>query len=251
MTAPVQEPVTRCVLYGRVSTREQVEEGHGIEAQLEKCVAFAKARGWEVVDVRTDPGISGGEAVARRPGLAQALETASQPNTALVAYSLSRLSRSLTLTSQLLLDDKQKSPLRFASVTEPFDSTTSTGRMMLAILAAFAQYEREICGERTKAGLDAVRAKGYKLGRKFYEEDNEVQAAEIYRMYEREGYSYQSLADQLNKQDVPTSMGRKWHPTQVRRIIKRQIAKEEEAYNEDKLDQDDPGPPKTVWEEDL
>ena len=215
------EPITQCVVYGRVSSREQAEEGHGIEAQLAKCKAFADARGWKVLEYVTDPGVSGGEGRNRRPGLERALSLSSAtPGTAVVSYSLSRLSRSMRLTSELLLDDKAEKQLQFASVTEPFDSTTSTGRMMLAIVAAFAQYEREVGGERTRMGIAHAKAMGSKLGHKLTSDVRPGLVKLLYDTYRRGGWTCSSLAKELNDRGMSSLRGGRWHATQVWRTLK-------------------------------
>jgi site-specific DNA recombinase len=207
------------VLYGRVSTREQVQEGNGIEAQFAKCRAWALSRGLEIVGEETDPGVSGGEGIKRRPGLARALALVEgKEDTCIVAYSLSRLSRSMSLTGRLLLDDK--APLRFASVSEPFDSTTSTGRMMLGIVASFAQYEREIAGERTKAGLDHLRAMGRTLGPKPLEQID-LTVLPLVLELRALNHSHARIAEQLTARGIPTRRGKAWNRTTVRRMLAR------------------------------
>ena len=93
MANPTAEP-TKCVIYSRCSTGKQAESGLGLEAQLEQCKRVALAKGLEIIGVESDPGVSGSDALADRPGLQRVLELAPKgSDVAVVAYSLSRVAQ--------------------------------------------------------------------------------------------------------------------------------------------------------------
>ena len=102
-------------------------------------------------------------AVAARPELDSALR-ALRPGDVLVVYKVDRLARSLSNLLSILrrIDD---AGAQFRSLTEPIDTTTAAGRLMLQLLGAFAEFERSLIRERSSAGLVAARERGVKLGR--------------------------------------------------------------------------------------
>ncbi len=140
----------RAAIYARVSTEEQFEEGHSIDAQLRLTREFCERKGWTVVAEYTDPGWSG--RTLKRPHMQELLTHArAKAFDVIVVHKLDRLSRSLvdTLT---LLNDLNKVGVSFASATEDFDFTTPIGKVLLALLAAFAQYFIDNLREETKKG---------------------------------------------------------------------------------------------------
>lgn len=140
----------RAVIYARVSTEEQAEEGHSIDAQIRIAREFCAHKGWTIVGEYIDAGRSG--RTLKRPKM-QALIADAPLHTfdVIVVHKLDRLSRSLidTLT---LLTDLSKLDILFASATEQFDFTTPIGKVLLALLAAFAQYFIDNLREETKKG---------------------------------------------------------------------------------------------------
>lgn len=100
---------------------------------------------------------------AARPELKKCLK-ALQPGDTLIVWKLDRLSRS-SLDFLRLIDDLHSRDIFFKSLTQPFDTSTPEGRMMMNMVATFAEYERELIRERTKAGLESAKQRGVKLGR--------------------------------------------------------------------------------------
>lgn len=119
--------------------------------------------------------------VLSRPQLEAALD-ALRPGDVLVVYKVDRLARSL---SHLLaiLRRIEEAHAEFRSLTEPIDTTTPAGRLMLQLLGAFAEFERSLIRERSSAGLDAARARGVRLGRP--ESLTDRQRAAVVAMVER------------------------------------------------------------------
>jgi DNA invertase Pin-like site-specific DNA recombinase len=159
--------VVRCAVYTRKSTEEGLEQAfNSLDAQREAgeaYIASQRAEGWVCLPDRYDDGgYTGGN--MDRPALKQLLADieAGKIDT-VVVYKVDRLSRSLLDFSQLVgLFDRHK--VSFVSVTQQFNTTTSMGRLTLNILLSFAQFEREIIGERIRDKVAAAKRKGKHTG---------------------------------------------------------------------------------------
>lgn len=159
--------VKNCAVYTRKSTEEGLDQDfNSLDAQREACLAYItsqKAEGW--VPVKTtydDGGYSGGN--IKRPGIQKLLEDikAGKINI-IVVYKIDRLTRSLMDFAKLveLFDQHQ---VTFVSVTQSFNTTTSMGRLTLNVLLSFAQFEREVTGERIRDKIAASKKKGMWMG---------------------------------------------------------------------------------------
>src|SRR3954464_4775376 len=192
-----QGPV-RCAIYTRKSTEEGLEqEFNSLHAQREAAEAYIGSQrqaGWIPVPRRYDDG-GFSRASMERPALRQLLaEVEAGKVDCVVVYKVDRLSRSLLDFSRLIeLFDRFR--VSFVSVTQEFNTTTSLGRLTLNILLSFAQFEREIIGERTRDKLGAARRKGRWIGGTpvlGYDLDrqaaglvvNEVEAADVRAIFE-------------------------------------------------------------------
>jgi DNA invertase Pin-like site-specific DNA recombinase len=160
-------PVVRCAIYTRKSTEEGLEQAfNSLQAQQESAEAYIlshRQEGWHAVPtIYNDGGFSG--ASLERPALQQLLTDIEAGRIdCVVVYKVDRLSRSLLdFTRLLALFDKHG--VSFVSVTQDFNTSTSMGRLTLNILLSFAQFEREIIGERTRDKLSAARRKGKWIG---------------------------------------------------------------------------------------
>ena len=165
-TAPTVRKI-RCAVYTRKSTDEGLDkEFNSLDAQRESCEAYVtsqRAEGWVLVPDRYDDGgISGG--TLERPGLQRLLrDIEAGLIDCIIVYKLDRLSRSLMDFSKLVevFDANQ---VTFVSVTQSFSTTTSMGRLTLNILLSFAQFERELAGERIRDKVAASKARGMWMG---------------------------------------------------------------------------------------
>jgi site-specific DNA recombinase len=158
---------TRCAVYTRKSSEEGLEQSfNSLEAQREACRAFIlsqKHEGWAVLTSRYDDGgFSGG--TMDRPGLEQLLNDIRAGKIyTVVVYKVDRLTRSLTDFAKIIeIFDSHK--VSFVSVTQHFNTTTSMGRLTLNVLLSFAQFEREITGERIRDKIAASKKKGMWMG---------------------------------------------------------------------------------------
>ena len=147
----------RAIVYLRVSTEKQVQEGSSLAAQEAKARAWATANGYEEVLVFHDDGISGGS-TDKRTGLADALVEVAKDD-ALVVYSLSRLARSTkdTLAIAELLEKKSAD---LVSLSEKIDTTSSAGKMIFRLMAVLAEWEKDLVSERTVNAMQHLRSIG-------------------------------------------------------------------------------------------
>jgi len=158
---------TRCAVYTRKSSEEGLElEFNSLHAQREACEAYItsqKQEGWVLVpDFYDDGGISGG--TLERPALQQLLaDIQAGLVDVVVVYKIDRLSRSL-MDFAKLVDIFDRHNVTFVSVTQSFNTTNSMGRLTLNILLSFAQFEREVSGERIRDKIAASRKKGLWMG---------------------------------------------------------------------------------------
>jgi DNA invertase Pin-like site-specific DNA recombinase len=205
----------RAVGYTRVSTAEQADSRAGLDAQEAAIRRECAHRGWNLVAIHTDAGASGGS-MTKRPALEHALAAldAGEADTLVVA-KLDRLSRS-TLDFATLMERARAKGWGFAILDLGVDTTTASGEMMAGVVATFAQYERRLIGERTKAGLAAKRAQGVQLGRP--RTVPEWVRQRVGELRER-GDSWRAIASALNTEGVPTGQnGRQWYASSVRKL---------------------------------
>ena len=157
----------RCAVYCRVSSDERLDQSfNSLDAQKEAGLAYVasqRAEGWiPVPDDYIDPGFSGGN--MDRPGLKRLMADIEAGRIDIVVvYKIDRLTRSLTDFSRLI-EVFERHKVSFVSVTQQFNTTTSMGRLMLNILLSFAQFEREVTGERIRDKIAASKAKGMWMG---------------------------------------------------------------------------------------
>jgi DNA invertase Pin-like site-specific DNA recombinase len=157
----------RCAVYTRKSSEEGLEqEFNSLDAQREACEAYIRSQrheGWTALPTRYDDGgISGGS--MNRPALGRLLaDVASGRVDLVVVYKVDRLTRSLSDFAKIVevLDRHRAS---FVSVTQQFNTTTSMGRLTLNMLLSFAQFEREVTGERIRDKIAASKRKGMWMG---------------------------------------------------------------------------------------
>ena len=159
--------IIRCAIYTRKSTDEGLEqEFNTLEAQREACEAYIKSQaheGWRVIPEKFDDGGHSGGTLAR-PAMQRLLERVRARRVdVILIYKIDRLTRSLGDFAKLA-EDFDKYGVSFVSITQQFNTTTSMGRLMLNVLLSFAQFEREIAGERIRDKIAASKKKGMWMG---------------------------------------------------------------------------------------
>ncbi|WRH76254.1 MAG: recombinase family protein [Sphingobium sp.] len=161
------ESFKRCAVYTRKSTEDGLEqEFNSLDAQYEACAAYAlsqKHEGWHLLPDRYDDGgYSGGN--MERPGLKRLLEDVADGRVDIIlVYKIDRLTRSLSDFAKIV-DVLDMAKASFVSITQAFNTTTSMGRLTLNMLLSFAQFEREVTGERIRDKIAASKRKGLWMG---------------------------------------------------------------------------------------
>src|SRR6187401_318750 len=157
----------RCAIYTRKSSEEGLEQTfNSLDAQREACAAFVlsqKHEGWTLLStLYDDGGYSGG--TLDRPALQRLLaDIADAKVDVVVVYKIDRLTRSLFDFAKIV-EAFDARGVSFVSVTQQFNTTTSMGRLTLNVLLSFAQFEREVAGERIRDKIAASKKKGMWMG---------------------------------------------------------------------------------------
>ena len=193
-------------IYVRVSTEEQAKEGISIDAQIDRCRAFCKARGWKLFKIYTDAGYSAG--TMDRPALKDLIADITEKKfSILLVYKIDRFSRKLKDLISILEDLKSKG-VNFTSVTEQIDTTTAMGEAFFQIIGVFAQLERGMVKERVEMAFDKKISSGELLNRApmgyFYRnsklmvnEEEAEKVREIFNMW-ASGVHYKEIANKFN-----------------------------------------------------
>src|ERR1035437_5712862 len=164
MTIP---PRIRCAVYTRKSSEEGLEQSfNSLHAQREACESFILSQrheGWQLIPTEYDDGgFSGG--TMERPALKKLMaDIAAKRIDTVVVYKVDRLTRSL-MDFARIVEQFDKQGISFVSVTQQFNTTTSMGRLTLNVLLSFAQFEREVTGERISDKIAASKRKGMWMG---------------------------------------------------------------------------------------
>ena len=216
--------------YVRVSTDRQAELGVSLEAQEAKIRAMATVRGVELEEVIVDGGESAKD--LNRPGVQRLLELVENERIdAVIVAKLDRLTRSVKDLSQMLeLFEKRKVAL--ISVAESLDTGSAAGRLVITIMGAVSQWEREAIGERTRDALRHKRSQGQRVGNiafgfrlapdgEHLEQNPTEQAAlEEIRKLRSQGHSMRRIAAALNHRRYRTRRGTPWRLESVARVLK-------------------------------
>jgi site-specific DNA recombinase len=157
----------RCAIYTRKSTEHNLDlEFNSLDAQREACEAYIKSQaheGWRLVRARYDDGGLSGASLDR-PALQELLgDIRDGKIDVIVVYKVDRLTRSLADFAKLVELFDQHS-VSFVSITQSFNTTSSMGRLTLNVLLSFAQFEREVIGERVRDKIAASKRKGLWVG---------------------------------------------------------------------------------------
>ena len=157
----------RCALYTRKSSEEGLEQDfNSLDAQREACEAFVRSQaseGWRALDTRYDDGGFSGGSMAR-PSLQRLLaDIAAGRVEVVVVYKIDRLTRALADFARIV-ECFDRHGVSFVSVTQAFNTTSSMGRLTLNVLLSFAQFERELTGERIRDKIAASKARGMWMG---------------------------------------------------------------------------------------
>lgn len=190
-------------IYVRVSTQEQAQQGFSLNAQQEALENYAKALGYEIHKIYRDEGKSAKD--LKRPEMTNLLQDAEKGKfSAIFIYKLDRFSRSIK--DLILTIDKLKEwGIDFVSLQDRIETTSASGKLMFHIIGAFAEFERNIIGDRTKFGMQrkakeggfiTKAPKGYKLVNKklMINEEEAEKVREIFNTFLTQKISLTQLA---------------------------------------------------------
>jgi len=219
----------QAIIYTRVSTEDQAEQGVSLEAQESKARTWAELNGYTVGGVHVDAGISGKR--ADRPGLIAALD-ACREGDALVVYSLSRLSRS-TRDTMDIADRLDRTGADLVSLTERIDTTTAAGKMVFRLLAVLAEFERDLISERVTGALHHLKAQGRaynhpplgfdRQGDELVPNADELATVRRIRAWRDRGVSLHQIAHRLNDAGAPTKRGGAWYASTILAVLRNDL----------------------------
>ena len=219
----------KIAIYTRVSTAEQAREGYSLEAQERVLKEYCKLKNYEIYNIYSDEGISGGT-MEKRPSFLKMIEDSkSQLFDIILVWKLTRFSRSLKdiMNSCEILE---KHNVYLESYSESFDSSTPAGRFMRGILGLTGQFEREVLSENIQLGLNQRALKGLRTCSLILGYDNisngqmaiNIKEAEIVRFIFKtylERKNLTAVANLCNLHDFTGKRGRKFTPQSVLAIL--------------------------------
>jgi DNA invertase Pin-like site-specific DNA recombinase len=205
----------RAIGYCRVSTGKQEDSGAGLEAQEAHLRREATHRGWDLILV-TD--VASGKAMGNRAELGKALrQLRDHDMDVLVVTKLDRLSRSVADFANIMALAAREG-WAIVVLDLGVDMTTPNGKMIAQIMMALAEWERELIGLRTRDALQAVRARGTRLGRP---RGVTPETLRLIRVMRAGGNGWRGIATALTAEGVPTAQGGQWHAATVKKLHER------------------------------
>lgn len=223
--------MTHAILYVRVSTQKQVQDGHSLAAQEARLRDYAVRQGFDQVQLVVDEGLSGSR--TDRPGFVQVMQAVrDHAVNAVVVVSLSRFARNTVATVQAI-EVMNKAGVSLHSLSEQLDTSTPVGRFFVTVLASLAQLEREQVGERTRAVLQHRKSQGFVAGHAPFgfcvaadgqtleRDEREQQVIDLVKQLRAAGMTFRAIATDLTRRQVAHRDGRtSWTPVRVYQISK-------------------------------
>lgn len=224
----------RAVGYIRVSTAMQKEDGYSLQSQAQNIKAFAERNGYDLLEIYADEGISG-KNISNRPAVRQLIEDSKQEKfEVVVIWKLTRLGRSMKDVISIA-EILNANNVGLHSISESFDISTSTGKMMLGLLANFAEFERAQISENVKMAMMTLvkthkqfpggRMLGYvsdkdSNGKKvLVVEPEEAKIIELIFTKYLDGNGYRAIANSLNRMGFKTVRGNTFSTIAVKDIL--------------------------------
>ena len=213
------EPTDLAILYARVSTQLQVNDGVSLDVQERQLQQAAEMAGYTSIELVREEGRSG-KNISGRPALTDALKRLDAGEAkALFVTRIDRLARS-TQDFLSVVDRANKNGWRLVMLDLNLDTSSYQGRFVVTIMSALAEMERGIIAERQKDVHKDRRARGVVWGVDMGPKNKTPEEIKQRVLSERSsGASYQKIADGLNQDGIPTQNQRVWHPTTVRNLL--------------------------------
>jgi len=209
----------KALLYARVSTSMQVNEGVSLDVQERQLITAAEFHGFDSWELVREEGRSG-KSITGRPALTAALKALEQKEAdALIVTRIDRLARSTTDFLDIV-DRANKGGWRLIMLDLNLDTSTYQGRFVVTVMSALAEMERGIIAARQKDVHKDRRDRGVVWGVDMGPKNKTpLEVKDRILSLRIKGLSYREIADALNKDEIPTQNGRKWHPTTVKNIV--------------------------------
>ena len=218
--------------YILVSSREQADSGLGLEAQRQRIRAYCEMKGLRLTTIFEDPGLSGGKPLGSRSAGGRLLAEARRTKPVVVVARLDRLFRSVADAAQTIADFDRYG-IELVAIAEGFDMTNPYGRAMAQMASVFAELERAMIRERTRAAMKVKRGRRERIsghepyGWRFTGAGRLVENAKeqrvvrwILRLHKR-GESLRGIAKRLNDRGIEPKRATRWLHSSVLRIVKR------------------------------
>jgi DNA invertase Pin-like site-specific DNA recombinase len=218
--------------YIRVSSEDQADSGLGLEAQHQRIRAYCELKGLRLAEILEDPGISGGKALSSRPAGTKLLSIARKSKPVIVVAKFDRLFRSVADAAQTIVDFDRMG-IELVAIAEGFDMTNPYGRAMAQMASVFAELERAMIRERTRAAMKVKRGRcervsrhapyGWDFGPDGVLVENALEQKElawIQRLH-GQGKSLRVIAEMLNNRGVEPKRAKRWRHSSVLRIDSR------------------------------
>jgi len=218
------------IAYYRVSTQKQGQSGLGLEAQQQAVVNFLNGGEWELLSdfVEVETG-KGADALDRRPKLRAAIDACKKQKATLIIAKLDRLARNVHFVSGLL-----ESGINFVCADMP-----QANKVMLQMYSVMAEWERDQISSRTKAALQAAKARGVVLGaagaanlkpnieqRQQAASDFADKLKGVIKGMIARGLSQRAMCDELNQLGIKTARGGEWSQIQLQRVLVKLLKKD-------------------------
>jgi DNA invertase Pin-like site-specific DNA recombinase len=218
--------------YVRVSTDEQADSGLGLEAQRQRIQTYCQLKGLQLSPLFEDPGLSGGKPLATRQAGSRLLAEARRTRSVVVVARLDRLFRSVADAAKTIADFDRLG-IELVAIAEGFDMTSPYGRAMAQMASVFAELERSMISERTRAAMNVKRARGQRISRyapfgwdfgqggKLLVNRGEQRTIAFIKKLRTRGQSLRNITDTLNRRGIAPKRGKQWLHSSVIRILAR------------------------------
>ncbi|HPF49854.1 MAG TPA: recombinase family protein [Caldisericia bacterium] len=229
-----QETKQKAIGYIRVSSDEQAREGLSLESQRQRIESYCQFKGFDLIAVYSDDGVSGYKPIDKRPQGKQAVQALREGQAQhFIAIRLDRCFRN-TKDAINRAAEFQAFDIDLHLFDIGVDTSTANGKLFFTIMAGLAQFERDVAGERTKNSLDRLRETGRVYNHTPYgydandglliENKQEQKAIKLMIMFRQSGSSYQEIADELTLRNFKPKLANKWSKVAVLKILRRETA---------------------------
>lgn len=232
MFNPFNSNKKKAVIYTRVSTLTQADEGYGLDYQLETCKDMCLIKNFEIIKIYTDEGVSGTTEPKNRKAMKQLIEDADDKKfQAVVFYSLDRLAREISITLNIIKYFETNN-IEIISCKENIDTTTYQGKFKLSIYASISELELNTIKSRLSMGREVKKITDGDIGGRvpygYVRVDNKIEISppqakivvDIYKSYYNKKLSINKIANILNLEQIkPPKKGKKWYASTVKTIL--------------------------------